>query len=70
MRGFSFMVEMVMRFFNQDNKLNFNSDETAITWMGTKTKNYERGVRRLNKRARRLGGLYNIELGYDRKKLD
>jgi hypothetical protein len=70
MRGFSFMVDMILRFFRSDNRLNFNSDETAITWMGTKTKDYSRGVKKLNKRANRLGALYNIELGYDRKKLD
>jgi hypothetical protein len=61
---------LIAKYFSDSNKLKFNSDDCEINWAGNMIRQYENGTRKLNKRHKRVGGVYNTKLGYDRKKLD
>jgi len=64
------LERVLLKYFSKSNKLNFNSDDCLVNWAGESIRQYDNGTRKLNKRHKKIGALYSIDLGYDRKKLD
>lgn len=67
-RGISFKA--MLKFFNVREKHGFNDDENQLNSLNFKTKNYDSGTYKLNKRGYKIGASLSIDLGFEKKKLE
>lgn len=60
----------MIKFLTVRYKLGFNNDENEVNSLGHHTRSYEYGTSRLGRRSYKLGSGANVDLGYEKKKLE
>lgn len=69
-KGSFYNHKKMVRFFTIRYKLGFNDDENELNGFNFKTKSYDKGTYPMGQRSYKLGSGANVDLGFEKKKLE